>query len=145
MGSRAATGWERFFWAVFNKSTNPMSLLDEQRVRVAVNAALCEFLQRPRAALVGGRIDEIVRPNELKSLAAEWDRFMRVGDWTGDREVIRADGVAIRAQYAGRAAEIPDSSCDGRAEERRERRRNGISACFSRHRAAIAYRNECSS
>src|SRR5436309_10076847 len=106
MGSRAATGWERFFWAVFNKSTNPMSLLDEQRVRVAVNAALCEFLQRPRAALVGGRIDEIVRPNELKSLAAEWDRFMRVGDWTGDREVIRADGVAIRAQYAGRAAEI---------------------------------------
>jgi PAS domain-containing protein len=48
-----------------------MSLVDEQRSRVAVNQAVCEFLQRPRDALVGRRMDDIFAPSELTRLEAD--------------------------------------------------------------------------
>ena len=83
-----------------------MSLLDDQRMRVAANQALCDLLQRPRDWLIGRPVDETFAAHEAAGLAVEWRRFLRVGDWTGDRDVMRADGRLVRVQYAARAADI---------------------------------------
>lgn len=36
----SGTGWERGFWFVFNRSTNPMCLIDEERRIVEVNDSI---------------------------------------------------------------------------------------------------------
>ncbi len=104
--SARPTGWERVFWSAFNRSKNAMSLLDDQRMRVATNQALCDLLQRPRDWLIGRPVDETFAPHEAAGLAVEWRRFLQVGDWTGDRDVMRADGLLVRVQYAARATDI---------------------------------------
>jgi PAS domain S-box-containing protein len=49
----AAAGWEQLFWSVFERTTNAIALVDEQRVYLEVNAAICELLGASRDEIVG--------------------------------------------------------------------------------------------
>jgi PAS domain S-box-containing protein len=53
-----AEAWESLFWSLFERSTNPVALVDEQRVVIEANGAMCQLLGVPHDELVGTKSDD---------------------------------------------------------------------------------------
>jgi PAS domain S-box-containing protein len=98
--------WERFFWTVFERSSNAIALLDEHRVNIEVNAAMSQLFAIPRDEMIGTRVDDHLAPEECATLEQEWLELWRAGDWHGERTAIRGDGSRLRVHYAARTGEI---------------------------------------
>ena len=103
---RGGTGWERLFWLVFERTANPVALLDEERNIVDLNAAAVQLLGVPRVDLIGTSLRERVPPEEGESADAEWREFLRTGEDAGTRDLLRGDGSPVRVDYAARLADI---------------------------------------
>ena len=99
----------RAFWAIFESSRLPMSLLDSDRRYVAINDAAVAFYGFPREQLIGHEPGLTLAPDERAVVDAEWDALVNTGEYYGDRIFERADGRRVRIQYAGSA-----SSSNGR-------------------------------
>jgi PAS domain S-box-containing protein len=99
----------RAFWAIFEHSRLPMSLLDADRRYVAVNDAAVDFYGLSREEIVGSQPGGTLAPDERAVVDAEWDTLVETGEYYGDRVFVRADGRRVRIQYAGSA-----SSASGR-------------------------------
>jgi PAS domain S-box-containing protein len=94
------SGWASFFWTAFERSANPMALLQADRVLVAVNDAFVTTFRYRRDALVDRRADMLVVPEEWRRLEMEWSALLRNGRTMGERELVRADGRHVGVQYA---------------------------------------------
>jgi PAS domain S-box-containing protein len=94
----------RAFWAIFEHSRLPMSLIDADRRYVAVNDAAVEFYGLPREEIIGSRPGGTLAPDERAVAEAEWNELTSKGEYYGDRVFNRADGRRIRIQYAGSAS-----------------------------------------
>lgn len=105
-GAPGAKGWERLFALVFERSTNPMVLLDGARQIVAANNAAAELFGRPRAELEGRSIAETIVPEERARAAEEWRKFLRTGEYEGSRDLMTADGKVVHVRFAARFANV---------------------------------------
>lgn len=99
-------GWERLFWLVFERTSNPIVLLDDHRRVVAVNSAGAELWGRTRSDLEGLSIEETIVPSERPAAEAEWRSFLRSGDYSGRRDLIRPDGSTAHIRFAARLADV---------------------------------------
>jgi PAS domain S-box-containing protein len=99
-------GWERLFWRVFEDSSNPIALLNELRVYLAVNPAACELFGTAQQALVGSPVDRFLAPQEYSRLNADWARLWRSSDFRGVHTAVFADGSRVRTEVAARTARI---------------------------------------
>jgi PAS domain S-box-containing protein len=97
-----AVGWERLFWLVFQQTSNPIVLLDEERRIVDVNDAALALFERDRADVVGTSMVESIRTDERPAAAREWQAFLRSGEYSGKRALVRADGSEVRIEFAAR-------------------------------------------
>lgn len=97
---------EQLFWAVFERSTNPVALLDERRIIVSVNAAMCGMLGVSRNGLVGAPAEHFAAAHELTNLDAEWRAFWNSGSWHNERILIGPDGSRLRFQFAAQRGEV---------------------------------------
>jgi PAS domain S-box-containing protein len=101
----ADTGWNATaFWAIFERSRIPMSLIDAERRYVAVNDATVEFYGFPREELVGAETGSTLAPGEHARVDAAWEELKRTGEYYGDRVVKRADGTQIRVRFGAHAS-----------------------------------------
>ncbi|MGE0028139.1 MAG: LuxR C-terminal-related transcriptional regulator [Thermoleophilia bacterium] len=115
-GSRASVGvptrsagiddWESFFRTVFDRSGNPMTLIDERLTRVDVNPATCALYGVGRERLVGRRIDGMLLGGRLPVSAPTWDEVMRRGAGTGEAIVVRPDGGQVDVEFAAQPGVI---------------------------------------
>jgi PAS domain S-box-containing protein len=103
---RGGTGWERLFWLVFERTANPVALLDEERRVVDVNAAAVDLLRTPRVDLLGTQLREKLKPEERESADEQWRHFLRTGEYDGTRDLVRGDGTEVRVDFAARLADI---------------------------------------
>ena len=103
---RGGTGWERLFRLVFERTSNPVALLDEERRIVDLNDAAVGLLGGSRQELVGTSLRDKLRPAERERADEEWREFMRTGEYDGTRDLLRTDGSAIQVDFAARLAEI---------------------------------------
>jgi PAS domain S-box-containing protein len=103
---RGGTGWERLFWLVFERTANPVALLDEQRRIVDLNEPSAELLGASREALKGRSIRDSVKPSERASADEDWREFLRSGEYSGSRDLLRPDGSEVQIDFAARLAEI---------------------------------------
>jgi PAS domain S-box-containing protein len=99
-----AAEWERLFRLVFERSSNPILLLDDQRRIVEVNDAAVALFGGERERLVGDSIVDSIRPAERDRAAHEWDAFLRSGEYSGTRVLLRADGSEVQIDFAARIA-----------------------------------------
>ena len=99
-------GWERLFWLVFERTSNPVALLDEDRRIVELNEAAVSLLGGERERLVGSSMADSVLPAERARSAADWQEFLRSGEYAGTRDLIRPDGSTVQVDFAARLAEI---------------------------------------
>jgi PAS domain S-box-containing protein len=105
-GPGEGAGWERLFWLVFKRTSNPVVLLDEQRRVVDVNDAGLSLFGRDRADVIGSSMVDNIRPDEREAAAGEWEEFLRTGEYTGKRALLRADGSEVEVEFAARLERI---------------------------------------
>jgi PAS domain S-box-containing protein len=110
IGDQAYDGWARIFWSVFERSTNPIWLLDFHRVYLEVNSAYCQLLGVSRGDLIGQRIDPRMVPADRARLANAWRVLWETGDWVSERTLIRADGSLVHVRLAVRTADVGEQT-----------------------------------
>ncbi|MGH3668886.1 MAG: PAS domain S-box protein, partial [Acidimicrobiia bacterium] len=91
-------GLPELFWAAFKQSRNPMVLLDQPRRIVEVNGAFLKLLGYARNDLVGKPGHRFVVGGPALS-AREWAEGLAVGHFTGETELLRADGSSVVVQW----------------------------------------------
>ncbi len=103
---RGGTGWERLFWLVFERTSNPVALLDESRRIVELNPAAVELLGGSRKELIGSSLRDKLGAAEREEADEEWKDFLRTGEYSGTRDLARTDGSQVRIDFAARMADI---------------------------------------
>ncbi len=103
---RGESGWERLFWLVFERTSNPLALLDHERRIVDLNRAATELLGAPREQLIGRSMLDSVKPSERDQSIREWEAFLRSGEYSGRRDLVRADGSEVEVEFAARLASV---------------------------------------
>ena len=104
--ARGDAGWERLFRLVFERSSHPIVVVDDERRIVDANAAVSELWRGSRREIVGGSIVDSIDPSERADAADEWQAFLRSGEYAGERDLIRADGTKAHVEFAARSAVI---------------------------------------
>ncbi len=105
-GPRGGTGWERLFWLVFERTSNPVALLDESRRIVDLNPAAASLLGGTREQLIGTSLREKLDPEQGELADAEWSDFLRTGEYSGTRALVKTDGSEVHVSFAARMADI---------------------------------------
>ncbi len=104
-----AAEWERLFWLVFERTSNPIALLDDQRRIITINDAAVALIAGDRGELIGTSIADYIRPDERPLATGEWEEFLRSGgEYTGTRDLLRADGSGVEVDFAARLAVLGD-------------------------------------
>jgi PAS domain S-box-containing protein len=103
MGSEE--GWSGLFAAAFKRSRNAMMLTDDRRVIVDVNPALVSLLGRERGDLTGNPVWRFVADGPLMS-HEEWEGAIRAGRFSGEAELVAADGSRVGVQWAATAENV---------------------------------------
>lgn len=105
-GTGAGTGWERLFWMLFQKTTNPITVVDDTRRIVEANDATLELFGRSRGDMIGRSIVDLIEPGERAESAAAWEEFLRTGEYDLKRTFVRPDGATINVQLAARWGQV---------------------------------------
>jgi PAS domain S-box-containing protein len=92
-------GWSGLFARAFAQSRNPMALVDDERVYVDVNGAHVRLMGYRRDALLGRHLYDFVAGGPLAS-PAQWAAALKAGDFTGEADLLCADGSTAAVQWA---------------------------------------------
>jgi PAS domain S-box-containing protein len=103
---RADNAWEGPFWLVFQRSSNPIGLLDDERRWVDVNAAGVELLGRSREEIVGSPAVDSIPAAHRARWEQEWEMLVRDGHITHSGPLLRADGSEVEVESAAAQAVI---------------------------------------
>jgi PAS domain S-box-containing protein len=103
---RGGTGWERLFWLVFERTSNPVALLDESRRIVELNPAAAELLGGTPEQLIGTSMRDKLGTGQRDLADAEWSDFLRTGEYAGTRDLVKTDGSEVHVSFAARMADI---------------------------------------
>jgi PAS domain S-box-containing protein len=98
--------WERLFWLVFDRTSNPIFVLDGQRRIVEINHAALSLLDRSRNDLLGTSMLGTMRPGDRSAALRNWESFRRSGEYFGRRALVRADGSEVQIDFAARLEHI---------------------------------------
>jgi PAS domain S-box-containing protein len=97
-------GWERGFRFVFNRSTNPMCLIDEERRIFDVNDSMVAMMRRSRAQVIGSPAVDYIAPMDRAESEKRWQAILETesGEFHGTGTVILGDGSELELEYAAR-------------------------------------------
>jgi PAS domain S-box-containing protein len=98
--TRSPDGWSTLFWSAFNLSANPMVLVQADRVLDDVNDAFLMTFGYTRASARGRRLDCFVAADSRQRMKKDWRELLRTGRLDAEREIRRADGQPVLAQFA---------------------------------------------
>jgi DNA-binding CsgD family transcriptional regulator len=91
-------GWSELFWAAFKQSRSPMVLLDDPRLVVDANGAFLMLVGHAREDVLGQPGCRLVVGGPLLS-SREWAARLAVGHFTGETELLCANGGTIGVQW----------------------------------------------
>lgn len=98
----APDGWSGLFATAFRRSRNAMLLTDDQRMIVDLNPAAMRLLGRGRDSVIGQPVWSFVSDGPLMS-HEEWQSALGAGRFSGEAELVAADGGRIGVQWAATA------------------------------------------
>src|SRR6476469_8323646 len=102
----SSRGWPSMFWTAFERSMNPMALLDASRIVVALNDSMIEMLGHGREHAIGRRGDVFIAPKDWKHVDTDWNEVLRTGRGTHVRDFVAADGGLVRVHAAARSTVV---------------------------------------
>jgi len=92
-------GWSGLFDAAFRQSRNAMVLVDAHRRQIDANGAYLKLLGHGREAIVGRPLYDFVAGGPQAS-PEEWADALAAGRFTGETELLCADGSKVAVQWA---------------------------------------------
>jgi len=98
-------GWSGLFATAFKRSRNAMMLTDDRRVIVDANPAALRLLGRDRDAVAGQPMWAFVGGGPLMS-HEEWESALSAGRFSGEAEIVAADGSRVGVQWAATAETV---------------------------------------
>jgi len=104
LGWPALADWSGLFWSAFRTSRNAMALVDDGRMLVDVNGAFLRLVGRSREELLGRPVTRLVVGGPRLS-APQWRAALASGRFTGQAELVHADGGAVAVQW-GASTEV---------------------------------------
>jgi PAS domain S-box-containing protein len=94
----AQLGSAKLFSACFKQSRNAMLLLDSHRLQVDANGAYLKLLGYKRDQIIGHPIYEFRAGDRVAR--SRWEALLAAGHFTGDVELLAADGASVGVQWA---------------------------------------------
>ncbi len=88
------------FWLLFERSGNAIMVLDTDRVVLALNPPAERLIGRAKRGVEGTSIADLVVLSEREHASREWERFLRRGEYTGQRKLLRSDGSEVPIEFA---------------------------------------------
>ncbi len=101
-----AAEWERLFWLVFSRTSNPIVLLDDRRRVLRANDSAMALFGRSREEVIGRSIEDSIRPSERAAARSDWARFLTSGQYSGSRHLVRPDGSEVEVDFAAQLATV---------------------------------------
>src|SRR5262249_48894017 len=104
----SGSGWERGFWFVFRRSSNPMCLIDEERRIVDVNDATLAMIRRGRSEVIGSMAVNFIAPMDRAESEKRGQAILQTesGEFHGTGTVTLGDGSELELEYAARMVRI---------------------------------------
>ena len=99
-------GWERAFWLLFERSSNPIALVDDQQRFVDVNDAMVAILGRTRGEILAVSVLDVTKPSERTSATRDWHALLRSGDLSRTGTIVRPDGSEVEVEFAARLVSV---------------------------------------
>jgi len=91
---------------LFERSANPIILIDEQRRFVDLNVSFCDVMGYTRGGLIGRSITEFIKDGEKAESWERWRQFLQSGEYSGRRTFVRSDGHETEVEFAARLAVV---------------------------------------
>lgn len=98
--------WETLFWDVFERTLNPIAMLDESRLVLAMNSAAVELLGYRPEEVAGRSIDELIASPSRAQRDKEWQHLLKSGEQSGTHTYRRRDGSQIEIDFAIRLVRL---------------------------------------
>ena len=104
----SGTGWERLFWFVFQNSSHPIALVDEERLLVEANDAALEVAGRTRMEVLGNPVIDFIAPSDREESDRRWTSILHTdsGEYWGDGSLLRGDGSEVVIEFAARMVRV---------------------------------------
>ena len=101
-------GWERLFWFVFQNSTHPIALIDDNRQVVEANDAALEVAQRTRIEVLGTFATDFLSPADRAESDRRWESIINTdtGEYFGSGTLLRGDGSEVEIEFAARMVQV---------------------------------------
>jgi PAS domain S-box-containing protein len=102
--------WEQMFWFVFNQTTNPMCLIDDERRVVEVNEPMLELIGRSRGEVMGRPSIEFLAPADRPQAERRWQAILQTAgeDYTASGTLLRPDESEVEVDFAARMIRVSD-------------------------------------
>lgn len=92
---------------LFERSSTPMVLVDDERRYRDCNAAACEALAATREELLTMRLDDRMPPERLPGLDERWGRFLKLRTYSGQSSFLTRDGRVVEAHQSSTPNVLP--------------------------------------
>jgi len=104
----SALGHPRRLKGVFDRSSVPMVLVDDDRNHIEGNTAARLVFRLSLGELRRLRIDDLTHPDSAEAMLEAWSRLMVIGCVAGPHRVLSPDGSQFEASYYALANALPD-------------------------------------
>jgi PAS domain S-box-containing protein len=98
--------WESMFWAVFQTSTNPIVVLDDEERIVEINDAALALIGATRLETIGTSMEARFSPDTRPEAKRTWQQMLRAGEYVGTQRILQLDGPEIEVDYASRVIHV---------------------------------------
>jgi len=105
-GGIGSEGWEAPFRLVFEQTTTPVALVDEQRRCLDINVPMECLFRCTRAGVQGRSLTDSLTGSERARSAREWREFLSSGSYSGRRSLSRADGTTVDISFTAVLAHV---------------------------------------
>ena len=92
---------------LFERSSTPMVLVDDERRYRDCNPAACEALAATREELLTMRLDDRMPPERLPGLDERWGRFLKLRTYSGPSSFLTQDGRVVEAHQSSTPNVLP--------------------------------------
>jgi PAS domain S-box-containing protein len=98
---------ERQFRALFENSLDAILIASDTGEYVAANDAACELFGVSLDELLGAKVEDFVKPGEVRQTRLAWEAFLEQGEQGGEFSLYRSNGETRDLEFKAKAGFVP--------------------------------------
>jgi len=98
---------ERQFRALFENSLDAILIASDTGEYIAANDAACELFGVSLDELLGAKVEDFVKPGEVRQTRLAWEAFLEQGEQGGEFSLYRSNGETRDLEFKAKAGFVP--------------------------------------